>query len=248
MKDLKLNDLKRLTKELNEMLFDEDNAIDVKQEMDDLLPLVIEAAELLEGDETAELTEKAQATLKAITAKDDEEEKEDKKSDKKDKKSDKKSDKKKKDSAKKDDNAELIEAIEDCEDLDELKELIKEQDALAGIRKGLGLQKNLEKLQTRALDALENADEVPAKADKKKDAAKKDKKKGPGVIATIVEAVEDAGKKGITRDEVHTILIETFPERNSDSLMNTIKVQLPSRINKEKFEINTLKDGKFAKA
>jgi len=87
-------------------------------------------------------------------------------------------------------------------------------------------------------------EEKPVKKEKK---ASSPKKKGPGVISTIVEAIEKAGKKGITKEEILEILVTTFPDRSEKSMKQTINVQVPGRITREKFEI-TQKNGKFLKS
>ena len=266
MKKIKLNNLKKLGKELNELLFDEDNKkdgwVDIKAPEKDLTAAITEILMKEEDgelfvteDDFEELSEKSVEIIKSIRAaaeakllKDSE------KADSKDKK-----DKKKKSKAdpepgpepeEENENADLIKQVEECEELIDLKKLVKSEEILAPLRKGIGIQKNLDKFRIRVLTHL-NGEEVPKKDDKKKDTLKKENSsapKGVGIIATIVKALEDSGKKGITREEVHTILVDKFPDRNEDSMMKTIKVQLPSRISKEKFEIKTLKDGKYAKA
>jgi len=71
---------------------------------------------------------------------------------------------------------------------------------------------------------------------------------GPGIISTIVSLLEKAGKKGITRQSILTNLISLFPDRNPSSMENTIKVQLPGRINKERFAVKDLGNGIYCKA
>jgi len=51
--------------------------------------------------------------------------------------------------------------------------------------------------------------------------------KGIGIIATIVETIQKAGKAGITHDEIHAVLVKKFPERAADSMKNTVKLQVP---------------------
>ena len=58
----------------------------------------------------------------------------------------------------------------------------------------------------------------------------------------------NAGKKGISREEIHEVLVKKFPDKASESMMNTVKVQVPARINKEKFEVEKLENGKYRKA
>ncbi len=78
----------------------------------------------------------------------------------------------------------------------------------------------------------EAAKKKPA-ADKKDTPAKKSNK-GPGVIASIITILQKAPKKGVSYDDIHAKLVKIFPDRDEKSLMNTIRVQVPSRINKER--------------
>ena len=81
------------------------------------------------------------------------------------------------------------------------------------------------------------------KAEKK---AKKDEPKGPGVIASILEFVTKAGKKGISKESILTKLTTRFPERVSEGMSKTINVQLPVRMSRErKVKIVKLDNGKF---
>lgn len=74
------------------------------------------------------------------------------------------------------------------------------------------------------------------------------KKKGTGVIASIAKLVEDAPKKGISKEDILKALVKAFPEREKDSMSKTINVQVPSRISKERFEVKSLGNGKYRKA
>ena len=66
-------------------------------------------------------------------------------------------------------------------------------------------------------------------------ATKKEKKpKGPGIISTIIEVIEDAKKKGITKDAILDVLEERFPDRQRDAMARTVGVQLGGRLKKEK--------------
>lgn len=85
---------------------------------------------------------------------------------------------------------------------------------------------------------------VPKKAPKAKveetaKAKTKSKKaevaKGPGVIATIVKIVEGATKtKPLTREDIFAKLVDAFPDRDAESMMATVKTQVPSRLTKDK--------------
>jgi len=94
----------------------------------------------------------------------------------------------------------------------------------------------------------EKKEKAPKEKKEKAPKAEKKGKKGPGVIASIIEFLEAAGDKGITREKVTEKLIKRFPDKNEMSMRNTVKVQLPGRINKEKFEVKKLKKGHYAKA
>jgi len=61
--------------------------------------------------------------------------------------------------------------------------------------------------------------------------AKKAGKKGPGVIATIIQSIT---KKHRTKKQILKILAKTFPEREPEKMMKTINVQVPSRLRKDK--------------
>jgi len=80
--------------------------------------------------------------------------------------------------------------VEDA-DLDELKELIKSEDVLEPLRKGLALQKNVDKLRVRALELLDTP--APAKKAEKK-AVSAEPVKGKRVVpvnrVTTAERVE----------------------------------------------------------
>lgn len=89
------------------------------------------------------------------------------------------------------------------------------------------------------------------KSKKEKDVLKEPKKakkeKGPGVIATIVELIEKSGKKGITKEEILNELVKKFPDKAKDSMKNTINVQVPNRITKEKWPVEKTEAGKYFK-
>lgn len=94
---------------------------------------------------------------------------------------------------------------------------------------------------------------VPEKGMKKGKAAAPAKKaaekaKGPGIIATIVELIENASKKkGISKDEILEELEKRFPEKEASSMKSTINVQVPNRITRERWEVGKTKDGGYFK-
>ncbi|MFA5652428.1 MAG: hypothetical protein WC933_03620, partial [Candidatus Paceibacterota bacterium] len=86
---------------------------------------------------------------------------------------------------------------------------------------------------------------APAKKVEKPKGPKKEA--GPGIIKTIISLIEKAGKKGISKETILAELIEAFPDREEKSMKNTINVQVPARISKEKFELGKTEDGKYFK-
>lgn len=107
-----------------------------------------------------------------------------------------------------------------------------------------------ERSSKKAADESADKEKEQESASKKK--GKKPEKAGepgkPGIIATIAKLIEDSGKKGVTKDEILETLKEEFPDRNEQSMKNTINVQVPARINKEKFALKKLEGNRYAKA
>jgi hypothetical protein len=175
MTKIKLNDLKKTGKELNDLLFDpsekEEGWIDVKKSEAELIDLIYEASKLLtEDDELSELAESVVETIKEN--KEEEEETEKKKPAKKPSNKTKKV--KKEEEEETDDAVEaLIEEIEEA-DLDDLKDLVKEEDVFKSLRKSIGIQRNADKLRTRMLEVLNSQEEE--KETEKEKPAKKEKK------------------------------------------------------------------------
>lgn len=67
---------------------------------------------------------------------------------------------------------------------------------------------------------------------KAKKVAKKKAPKGPGVISTILEIIKTKGP--VSKEQIQSALTRKFPDRPKDGMMNTINIQVPSRLNKEK--------------
>ncbi len=67
---------------------------------------------------------------------------------------------------------------------------------------------------------------------------------GSGVISTIAELLKSSNK-GISRPQILAKLMEKFPERGEEQMKATVSVQVPSRINKERFELEKLEGGLF---
>ena len=73
-------------------------------------------------------------------------------------------------------------------------------------------------------------------ATKEKSTTKKEAvAKGPGVLSVIQELIVGATKaKPVTKEQIVTELVARFPDRNADSMKNTVNIQVPSRMAKEK--------------
>lgn len=167
---------------------------------------------------------------------------------------------------------ELSDEIYDAKRIKDLKDIAKSNDEFKGIRGKLNGFKEIDDLRDAMLEILdgvapeETEPEEELKAEKKeepkatmkivpKDKEKKTEKKAekksgtktPGVIASIVSCIEKSGKKGITKEEILEKLIDLFPDREAKSMINTINVQVPNRINKEKFPVEKLKNGNYRK-
>ena len=96
-------------------------------------------------------------------------------------------------------------------------------------------------------EGAENGEEEPVlKQDKKKKEPPLGKKeKTAGVITVIIELIEKAGQKGISKEQILEELIKRFPDRQPTSMKNTVNIQVPTRISKEKFPLEKTPDNKF---
>mgnify|MGYP001069027727 CR=1 FL=1 len=74
------------------------------------------------------------------------------------------------------------------------------------------------------------------------------RKKSPGVISTIFNLIEKSGTKGITKQEILDQLIKRFPDRSADKMNNTVNVQIPHRVSRERFKLEKLEGGLYRKA
>ena len=153
---------------------------------------------------------------------------------------------------------ELMDLIADCNSTKELKELMKSESELFDGFTPSAKVKNVIDLRTAMLDFLEKEEveelkeEEVVKVASKKSQPKKGVKEKPsegkipikdgnkklGVIATIANCIKSS-KDGITKDEIFEILKTTFPERNTTSMRNTINIQVPNRLSKEKFKVSS---------
>lgn len=87
----------------------------------------------------------------------------------------------------------------------------------------------------------------PKKSHLKSEKSDSNKESKPGVISSIAKLIEESGPDGISKEEILSNLEILFPEKDSDSMLSTIKVQVPYRINKERFEIAKTADNRWFK-
>ena len=89
-----------------------------------------------------------------------------------------------------------------------------------------------QKEEEKAKKLAEKAAEKEAKAAAKlaeKEAKKAEKKEAkPGVIASILNAITTA-EKPISQKEIHAQLVALFPDKDPDSMFNTVKIQLSGK-------------------
>ncbi len=136
------------------------------------------------------------------------------------------------------------------EELKSVVELVQPEDEIEKVTRIL-----LEELFSLNGEQEEEKEEEEKEEEEEKKPAKKNKTsstekkaKTPGVIATIVSLIEKAPKKGISKEEILENLEKVFPDREGVSMKKTIQVQVPSRISKERFEVEKLKNGNYKKA
>ena len=231
-----MKDLIKAGKELNDLLFDDDE-INVKGTKEEIETQIKEAAELIDPTKDA-VSDETQAVLEELGVWPDEK------------------------GDKEDPGDNLVDQINDAATMKELKIIAKDLDEFKSLRGILTKYKTKDDLREVMLETLEEGE--PEKKEEKKPAAekappakkepvkttekKKEVTKKPGVIISIVSLIEKSGKKGVTKDEIHEKLVELFPDRDEKSMRSTINVQVPNRITKEKFEVEKTKDGSYRKA
>ena len=131
---------------------------------------------------------------------------------------------------------------EDLEDFDEEEEEDEEEDED---------EEEEEEEEKEEEEEEEKVPVAPLKSPKSKVGNKKENKKEKGdsgtgkkkgIISTIVSLIEEAGENGITKEEILDHLIKVFPDKSPVSMKNTINVQVPNRISKERFPVKRLGD------
>ena len=139
--------------------------------------------------------------------------------------------------AKEKDTKNIVEAFQTLGIISESKPEEKEKEEKAAKEKK-GTKKDEKKAAMKIVPKDEPEKKITPKAGTKK----------PGVIAGIVSCIEKSGRKGISKEQILDKLINLFPDREEKSMKNTINVQVPARITKEKFPVEKTKDGNYRKA
>jgi len=107
-------------------------------------------------------------------------------------------------------------------------------------------------LRAEVGDEEEEEEEEKEEEEKKEPEQAKQAKPGSdkpkeGVIATIASLIQESGHQGITKVEILEELKNRFPDRSEKSMKNTLNVQVPNRVSKEKFPVEKLEGGKYRK-
>ena len=140
---------------------------------------------------------------------------------------------------------ELIKLTQETKKLQELKDIVTGQKLLSDVEPDdfSGLQ-GARKIKVAMLSSLGYV----KPEEKAKDTKTEPVKKVKGVIATIISCIE---KGPIKKEKILEVLIKEFPEREEKAMKNTISVQIPARIKKEKNDSlfkNENNEWAFAKA
>lgn len=163
------------------------------------------------------------------------------------------------------DKEDLVNLIKAAERIKDLKGIVESNPTFKALRKGMAeglyrVQDGLALLKKEMMEAMgyeqkggNGKNSKGETKDKKKQTKeprqkKETTKRGTGVIATIAQVITDAGKDGVTKEQILKQLIKAFPDKNEGSMKNTINVQVPSRMSKERFQIKKTEDGKYYKA
>lgn len=112
-------------------------------------------------------------------------------------------------------------------------------------------KKSTKATKNKSKTIAENAADLEKKDKKKTTKAKDVGKKGPGVIASILDLIKKNGP--VTRETILDEMTERFPERDPKAMNKTIQAQIggkksPTRMEKEKDVEFVIKDGKYSLA
>lgn len=212
--EFKLNELRKLGKELNDLLYDKEIIPFKKGTKDELIKAILEASKELEKGEEAEMTKVSQKVLKNLwnefpESSDDTDEECDDEEEDEDNSSEEEEDK----DEEIDDDLTLEEQVENATKLAPLKELLKDP-TFKKVKKELSKLSNVKKLQKEMLDIIRDEQKTPPKEkdkgkgkDKTKDKAKTTDKKATkkrSRMQSICDSLKKVSTKGMT--------VETFLE------------------------------------
>lgn len=141
--------------------------------------------------------------------------------------------------------AEPEEDEDEEEEDEEADEEDEEEDEEEEEEKPAAKSKSSKKAAAKASDEEDEEDSVPVK--KKGPPKKAGGQGGPGIIASIVEFLQDATeKKPVSKSDILDKLCERFPDHERASMQKTVNVQVPNRIKADKgLDVRSAeKDGK----
>ena len=122
-----------------------------------------------------------------------------------------------------------------------VKSLVKKKEELLkneGDKLTANQLKGLEALTSADPDEFKIVNDLKEEKEKTEKAEKKGGIEKVGVISTIFEFVQTikAEKNAVTKEQILDHLCGKFPDRERDRMKKTVSVQVPSRLNNEKFK------------
>lgn len=153
----------------------------------------------------------------------------------------------------------VVDKVNAAKKVSELLEVAKANPEFKKALKKLMLEKNAFKLKAAMLAIVtpedDEEEEVPEKKiekkvekdpAKKKEGPKKAGNGGPGIIASILEFITESGKEGIAKENILKKLTKRFPDRAEASMKNTVNVQVPGKLSRDKgITISKTEQGTF---
>jgi hypothetical protein len=89
---------------------------------------------------------------------------------------------------------------------------------------GKGSDKSIKKAKAKGSKRAAKAVAAPKSSNSK--SGKPSIPRGHGVIATVTECLTKAGKNGVTVDEVLAVLKKSFPDRDPEAMIKTVRIQM----------------------
>ena len=242
--------IKQLIGEINEIVAPE-MPLDENAEVDDIIPDIVEEMNDSSFDPEDDFTDESKALLDKIAQDndldpifevDDDDEDEDEEDEETNEEEDEDLDEDEDDDDEDDDDEDEDEEDDDDEDLDEDDDDEDDDDEDEDEEDDEEDEEEPEPPKKKKKKAAKKkGKKAPAPAKRK--AAKKSSGK-PGVIQTILETLVEHGP--ITHLGIVGKLKKVFPERNENSMMGTVRVQVPNRIrNERKLDVRRDKSGAY---